>query len=89
MTTAVLSIVGILADGTKVDGRWPCVKIVRQPAVRVYMTEKLLIYALGRGLEHYDMRSFGHCPRRGEAGLQVFGADLHIVKMRRSVTKAQ
>jgi mono/diheme cytochrome c family protein len=48
---------GVLADGTKVDG----VATLRQALLsrpNVFagtMTEKLLTYALGRGLEYYDM----------------------------------
>ena len=48
---------GVLADGTKVDGPLALRQaLLRHPERFVdTMTEKLLIYALGRGLEHYDM----------------------------------
>jgi cytochrome c5 len=47
----------VLADGTKVDGPLALRQaLLKQPERFVdTMTEKLLIYALGRGLEHYDM----------------------------------
>ena len=46
-----------LADGTKVDGPVALRQtLLRQPDAFVgTMTEKLLTYALGRGLEYYDM----------------------------------
>ena len=48
---------GQLADGTKVSGPIELREaLLRRPEQFVgTMTEKLLIYALGRGLEHYDM----------------------------------
>jgi hypothetical protein len=48
---------GELMDGTKVDGVVALRKaLVRDPEVFAStVTEKLLIYALGRGLAHYDM----------------------------------
>jgi cytochrome c551/c552 len=48
---------GELLDGTRVDGVVALRRaLVRQPDVFVgTLTEKLLIYALGRGLGHYDM----------------------------------
>jgi hypothetical protein len=48
---------GVLADGTKVDGPLALRQaLLKQPERFVStMTEKLLTYALGRGLEHYDM----------------------------------
>jgi hypothetical protein len=48
---------GQLADGTKVEGPVTLRQaLLRQPQKFAgTMTEKLLIYALGRGLEHYDM----------------------------------
>jgi cytochrome c5 len=48
---------GILADGTKVDGPLALRQaLLKQPERFVdTMTEKLLTYALGRGLEHFDM----------------------------------
>ena len=47
----------VLADGTKVDGPLALRQaLLKQPERFVdTMTEKLLTYALGRGLEHYDM----------------------------------
>jgi hypothetical protein len=48
---------GQLADGTKVSGPTELrAALLRRPDQFVgAMTEKLLIYALGRGLEHFDM----------------------------------
>jgi hypothetical protein len=48
---------GQLADGTKVEGPVTLRQaLLRRPEQFVgTMTEKLLIYALGRGLESYDM----------------------------------
>jgi hypothetical protein len=48
---------GELLDGTKVDGVVALRKaLVRQPDVFVStLTEKLMVYALGRGVAHYDM----------------------------------
>ena len=48
---------GVLADGTKVDGVSTLrAALLSRPNVFVgTMTEKLLTYALGRGLEYYDM----------------------------------
>ncbi|MGB6943866.1 MAG: DUF1592 domain-containing protein [Bryobacteraceae bacterium] len=48
---------GVLADGTKVDGVADLRKaLLSRPNVFVgTMTEKLMTYALGRGLEYYDM----------------------------------
>ena len=48
---------GQLADGTKVSGPIELREaLLRRPEQFVgTMTEKMLIYALGRGLEHYDM----------------------------------
>jgi hypothetical protein len=50
---------GVLLDGTKVDGVVALRKaLVRQPDIFVStLTEKLLIYAMGRGLGYYDMPS--------------------------------
>jgi len=48
---------GQLADGTEVDGPVALRRALlqrREPFVRT-LTEKLLTYGLGRGLEHYDM----------------------------------
>jgi hypothetical protein len=48
---------GQLADGTKVSGPTELREaIMKRPEQFVgTMTEKMLVYALGRGLEHYDM----------------------------------
>jgi hypothetical protein len=48
---------GELADGTKVDGPVALRNAVlsRSPQFAGTLTEKLLTYALGRGLEYYDM----------------------------------
>ena len=48
---------GVLADGTKVDGPLALRQALLKHPERFVdtMTEKLLTYALGRGLEHYDM----------------------------------
>ena len=48
---------GVLANGTKIDGVASLRDVLMQSSeqfVRV-MTEKLLTYALGRGVEHQDM----------------------------------
>jgi hypothetical protein len=48
---------GILPDGTKFEGPAGLLEVmVKRPDRFVTtLTEKLLTYALGRGLEHYDM----------------------------------
>jgi hypothetical protein len=48
---------GVLADGTKVDGPVALRQaLLKQPDRFAHtVAEKLLIYALGRGLEHHDM----------------------------------
>jgi cytochrome c5 len=48
---------GVLADGTKVDGPLALRQALLKRPERFVdtMTEKLLTYALGRGLEYYDM----------------------------------
>ena len=47
----------MLADGTKVDGPTALRKaLLSRPQVFVgTMTEKMLTYALGRGVDYYDM----------------------------------
>ena len=65
---------GQLADGTPVDGPVALRKaILKHPEQFVRtMTEKLMTYALGRGLEYYDMPVVrGDRARRGEAELPV------------------
>jgi Protein of unknown function (DUF1592)/Protein of unknown function (DUF1588)/Protein of unknown function (DUF1585)/Protein of unknown function (DUF1587)/Protein of unknown function (DUF1595)/Planctomycete cytochrome C len=60
---------GVLVDGTKLDG----VKGVREALLRYspqfmrVVTEKLLIYALGRGTEYYDMPLIRSIVRGAEA----------------------
>jgi hypothetical protein len=60
---------GLLVDGTRVDG----VAELRQALLndpRVFVdtfTEKLLIYALGRGLQYYDMPEVRRLLRKAEA----------------------
>ncbi|HKF65851.1 MAG TPA: DUF1585 domain-containing protein, partial [Vicinamibacterales bacterium] len=56
-TTGAVDASGQLADGTPVDGPVALRKaILKHPEQFVRtMTEKMLTYALGRGLEHYDM----------------------------------
>jgi mono/diheme cytochrome c family protein len=48
---------GLLADGTKVDGVVALRKalVARSDIFVQTLTEKLMIYGLGRGLQHYDM----------------------------------
>ena len=48
---------GVLVDGTKVNGPVALREaILKRPQIFAgTMTEKLLTYALGRGLEYYDM----------------------------------
>ena len=65
------------ADGTRVDGVVALRKaLLGRPEVVVgTMTEKLLTYALGRGLEHYDMPAVRGIVRDGGAAeLPVLGA---------------
>src|SRR5262249_32105882 len=59
---------GVLLDGTKVDGVVALRKaLVRQPAIFVStLTEKLLIFALGRGLGYYDMPTVRTIVRESE-----------------------
>jgi hypothetical protein len=49
--------VGPLADGTAVDGVRRCGRrcLPARTCSSSTLTEKLLTYALGRGLQHYDM----------------------------------
>jgi hypothetical protein len=60
---------GVLVDGTKLDG----VKGVREAMLRYspqfvrVVTEKLFIYALGRGTEYYDMPLIRSIDHDGEA----------------------
>jgi hypothetical protein len=59
---------GVLLDGTKVDGVVALRKaLVRQPDIFVStLTEKLLIFALGRGLGYYDMPTVRAIVRESE-----------------------
>jgi hypothetical protein len=54
---SVIDATGDLGDGTRVDGVVSLRQaLMRRPDVIVStITEKLLTYALGRGLEHHDM----------------------------------
>ena len=68
---------GLLADGTKVDGVVALrnALVARSDIFVQTLTEKLMIYALGRGLQHYDMPVVRDIVRRrGEAGLPVLVA---------------
>ena len=59
---------GVLLDGTKVDGVVALRKaLVRQPEIFVStLTEKLMLYALGRGLGYYDMPAVRSIVRESE-----------------------
>jgi hypothetical protein len=59
---------GVLLDGTKVDGVVALRKaLVRQPDIFVStLTEKLFIFALGRGLGYYDMPTVRAIVRESE-----------------------
>ena len=48
---------GVLPDGTKFDGPSGLRTVILGEPDRFVrtLTEKMLVYALGRGLEHYDM----------------------------------
>ena len=48
---------GQLVDGTKLEARWGCEKCFWATPISSSstFTEKLLTYALGRGLEYHDM----------------------------------
>ena len=61
---------GELADGTPVDGVTELrTALVADPeAFALTVTEKLMIYALGRGLQHYDMPELRAILRAAEAG---------------------
>jgi len=52
-----LNTIDVMADGQKIDGVATLRQaLLKRPGVFVQtLTEKLLIYALGRGLEYYDM----------------------------------
>jgi hypothetical protein len=58
---------GELLDGTKVDGVVALRKaLVRQPDIFAStLTEKLMIYALGRGIAYYDMPTVRSIVRDG------------------------
>ena len=61
---------GVLPDGTMFDGAAELrVALVEHPERFVgTVTEKLLIYALGRGLDYYDMPAVRRIVREAEAG---------------------
>ena len=74
---APIDATGVLVDGSKLDG----VKGMREALVRYspqfarVITEKLLIYALGRGTEYYDMpliRSIVHDAERNDYRFSAF-----------------
>jgi hypothetical protein len=67
---------GVLADGTTVNGVVALRKaLVAQSDVFVRtLTEKLMIYALGRGLQHYDMPVVREIVRRAEKQNYRFSA---------------
>jgi catechol 2,3-dioxygenase-like lactoylglutathione lyase family enzyme len=72
-----------LADGTRIAGPSALRQsIAARPAVFVStMTEKMLIYALGRGVEHYDMPAVRAIVRDAEGGGYRFSSlVLGIVK---------
>ena len=75
---------GVLSDGTKVDGPVALRKaLLSRPDVFVgTVTEKLLIYALGRGLEPVDMPVVRGIVRRAAA--QNYGLQSIIVGIVRS-----
>jgi hypothetical protein len=59
---------GQLADGTKVDGVVALRRalVARSDVFVRTLTEKLMIYALGRGLQHYDMPVVRDIARKAE-----------------------
>ena len=74
---------GVLADGTAVDGPVALRQALLKQSDRFVhtMTEKLLIYGLGRGLEHYDMPVIRAIVRDSEKADYKFSAlILNIVK---------
>ena len=50
---------GVLADGSKVDGPVALRNVIlsRPEAFATTLTERIMTYALGRGLEYYDRRA--------------------------------
>ena len=67
---------GVLADGTAVDGVVALRDaLVARPDVFVRtLTEKLMTYALGRGLQHYDMPVVRAIVRKAEKQNYRFSA---------------
>jgi hypothetical protein len=65
---SLIDATGELSDGTRVDGVVTLRQaLMKRPDVIVTtMTEKLLTYALGRGLEHYDMPAVRAIVRNSE-----------------------
>jgi hypothetical protein len=65
-----------LADGTTVDGPagLRAALLDRSDAFATTLTQKLLTYALGRGLEHYDMPAVRAIVRSAEAEDYRFSA---------------
>jgi hypothetical protein len=70
-SNAPLDASGVLVDGTKVDGPVALRKALlsRPETFATTLTEKLMTYALGRGLEYYDMpavRTVVHAAARND-----------------------
>ena len=82
-----LNTADILIDGTKIDGcGHAAAALVRRPDVFVQtLTEKLLVYALGRGLTFEDMPGVRAMVRRaGQKGYRFSAIVEGIVKAHRS-----
>src|SRR5262249_12284491 len=64
-TFASIDASGVLPDGTPFDGLAAFkAKLIREPErFATTVVQKLLTYALGRGLEDYDMPAVGKIPR--------------------------
>ena len=79
---------GALPDGSKFEGAIGLKQTRWLPARDLFvatMTEKLLTYALGRGLEHYDAPAVRPSPRTTAAATTEFFAHrLGMVRSRRS-----
>jgi hypothetical protein len=67
---------GVLADGTKVDGVVALRNslVARSDVFVRTLTEKLMIYGLGRGLQHYDMPVVRDIVRKAEQQKYRFSA---------------
>jgi hypothetical protein len=67
---------GVLADGTQVDGV-VALRHALEARSDVFvrtLTEKLMIYAMGRGLQHYDMPVVREVARKAEKQNNRFSA---------------